>query len=518
MKNYSTKALHYAIHSVNNNTYRSFLKDINSFKSYQIVALQETLNELNHIKNYPIKNVAKLSYQEFSKSFKVSNYSDWKNQIEEQMETKKAIICSHTERYQPTSGSTHQIKWIPYNKLFLKQINRAASFWLSSLYEKHPSIKNGKHYWSLSWLPEAMRQKVQVNDNQLFPWAKRQLMKNVMAVNDDIINLPKMEQSQIATLVQLVCEENLSLISIWSPSFLLALLEKLESEKELLSKISKDGKWEQIPNFKFKTRPNIDKILEKYEGKELFQKIWPKLELISAWSTGNSKNYFEQLKSLFPNVESQGKGLWATEGVVTIPYQNEYLLAYKSHFYEFLDLETEKVLLPWEIKKDMLVSPIITTGNGLTRYHIEDILKVNGFVGECPTLEFISRKNTVDLVGEKLDFTTASKIISSFSKNNDCVCFIAQKKQDKAIYLLLTSNKESLNESFTNKLDEKLRENFHYNLAIESNQIMRSKVLYHPNPVQLYYKLCSQKGMIEGNIKIDPIIVIDEKINLEEEL
>ncbi len=99
----------------------------------------------------------------------------------------------------------------------------------------------------------------------------------------------------------------------------------------------------------------------------------------------------------------EGKGLWATEGVVTIPFAEQFSLSYQSHFYEFLLQDTVQAIPAWRLKKGDIVSPVITTGSGLTRYVIDDELEVIDFYHDVPCFRFLGRKITVDLVGEKLD-------------------------------------------------------------------------------------------------------------------
>ena len=145
--------------------------------------------------------------------------------------------------------------------------------------------------------------------------------------------------------------------------------------------------------------------------------IWPNLALISSWDTSSSKGWAEKLHAIFPHSGFQGKGLFATEGVVTFPMGDEYPLAFTSHFYEFEDLDTNEILCSWELKKDMRVRPIITTGNGLLRYQTKDMLLVTDFINQCPCLRFISRIDGVDMVGEKLSPDAAVKLIDHFSGN-----------------------------------------------------------------------------------------------------
>ena len=55
---------------------------------------------------------------------------------------------------------------------------------------------------------------------------------------------------------------------------------------------------------------------------------------------------------------------------------------------------------------------VVTTGGGLYRYPLRDVVEVVGFVNECPLLRFVGRARRVsDLVGEKLDESHVSRIL-----------------------------------------------------------------------------------------------------------
>src|SRR4029077_152120 len=66
---------------------------------------------------------------------------------------------------------------------------------------------------------------------------------------------------------------------------------------------------------------------------------WPHLRLISCWTSGNSARFIPELEQLFPGVEVQGKGLLATEGIVSFPELGHPAPspALTSHFLEFVD-------------------------------------------------------------------------------------------------------------------------------------------------------------------------------------
>ncbi|HAM4422406.1 TPA: GH3 auxin-responsive promoter family protein, partial [Escherichia coli] len=118
---------------------------------------------------------------------------------------------------------------------------------------------------------------------------------------------------------------NLAMMSVWSPTFALQLLERLESMQQDVVEVLQSGKWgSRQASLKEVTAPHSPEsaqaLIASSNGEQIdFKKLWPKLSLVSSWDTAGSKAWAEKLKEKLPNVQFEGKGLWATEGVVTIP-------------------------------------------------------------------------------------------------------------------------------------------------------------------------------------------------------
>ena len=112
-------------------------------------------------------------------------------------------------------------------------------------------------------------------------------------------------------------------------------------------------------------------------------------------------------------MEIHPKGLIATEGCVSFPLidRTGAALALRSHFFEFAEVDsfangrsnTENCRLAHELSRGRRYQVIITTGGGLYRYQLYDIVEVVGFVNQCPLLRFVGKSDCgSDLVGEKL--------------------------------------------------------------------------------------------------------------------
>ena len=87
----------------------------------------------------------------------------------------------------------------------MNEFDKAIAPWLVHMFEKYPKVLDGKHYWSLSWLPDELREQVQDTDDlSYFSWGKRILMKICMAVPSNMATAKTSKAAQLGALVSLV--------------------------------------------------------------------------------------------------------------------------------------------------------------------------------------------------------------------------------------------------------------------------------------------------------------------------
>lgn len=353
-------------------------------------------------------------WKTFTSTQPVTVYADWKQGIEQQMSRESPVLSSSpVSRYQPTSGSSSTIKWIPYTRQFLTELDGAIAPWMSDLYRQYPRIGHGRHYWSLSWLPTNMRRdsSAHLNDDmKLLSFGKRALMTHTQAVPEGVALAPSSDDAMFATLAHLAAAPDLAMLSVWSPTFALGLLENLARWREPLVEVLATGHWGHREDALAPLQAPFSRLaarkLAAWDGKlcsDFFRVLWPDLALVSAWGTAAAAPWANELRKWLPHADFQGKGLWATEGVITIPRGEHHVLAANSHVYEFEVPATGRIIAPWEAEPGQEVSPLITTGSGLLRYRLGDQLRVTGHIDGVPCLQFLGRGNTVDLVGEKTD-------------------------------------------------------------------------------------------------------------------
>lgn len=468
-------------------------------------------------------------WEDFASRVPITCYADWQLPIEEQMaQGSPRLIDSPVMRYQPTSGSSSAIKWIPYTRQFLGELDGAIAPWLGDLYARYPGVRQGAHYWSLSWLPNTMRQqgKGHINDDmKLLSGGKRWLATNTQAVPDSVSLAETSDDSMFASLAYLVARGDLSAMSVWSPTFALGLFEKMALWRDELQAVLRTGTWprerEPFPGMKAPRSSRGAAILASWDGRvssEFYRELWPNLALVSAWDTAAAAPWAEHLRSLLPQADFQGKGLWATEGVVTIPQGSDHVLAVNSHVYEFEDVASGSILAPWQLEVGQDVVPLMTTGSGLLRYRLGDRVRVSRFAGELPCLDFLGRDDGVDMVGEKISTVAVQQLLNTL-RWPAAVSPVVVLASDQAgrgghpCYTLLAESKpgstpednEQFARSLALQLEEGLKENFHYQLARNLGQLDPARCVCGPGVHASYINACRERGMIDGNIKLEAL-------------
>jgi hypothetical protein len=263
--------------------------------------------------------------------------------------------------FERTSGSTGAAKLIPYSREGLDDVRAAVLPWLADLVERFGIT--GRAYLSISPATRAAESvggvPVGLPDGAFLGHEAAAVLAEVTAVPFEVAAITDVARWRRETLRHLAAARDLELISVWSPTFLLRLLDDLGDPRAL----------------------------------------WPRLKVVSCWASGASKRFAEELAARVPQARLQPKGLLSTECVVTVPDRDDRpVLAHRG----FFELEREgRLHLAHELTPGATYEVIATTASGLYRYRTGDLVRVESAAG--PVLEFIGRAGLVsDLAGEKL--------------------------------------------------------------------------------------------------------------------
>ncbi|HXA79779.1 MAG TPA: GH3 auxin-responsive promoter family protein [Opitutaceae bacterium] len=356
------------------------------------------------------------NYAEFARRVPIVNYDDCESWIRRIMRGEQSVLTEEPVTHlAPTSGSSGARKLIPFNTSLQRSFSTAIGPWMVDLCQQHPSIILGPAYWSVTPIAnkaDTENSAVPVgfeDDGQYLGGVRRRLVDAVMAVPSAVRHVTKIDAFRRITLLLLLRQKELRLISIWHPSFLALLLDAMPAMwEELLSDIHSGGcsRLNGIPQstlmaLRLPANPRRAAELQRADPSRL-ETVWPMLRVVSCWGDAHAGLALADLARRIPHVTIQPKGLLATEAVITIPFSGKYPVALGSHFFEFID-ERGAIRQVHELRETGIYEVVVTTGGGLWRYRLGDQVEVTGFLERTPSLRFIGRAGLVsDRFGEKL--------------------------------------------------------------------------------------------------------------------
>lgn len=469
--------------------------------------------------------------REYQRAVPIASYDDFAPWIQRIMDGEQRVLTSEPVlMLERSSGSSGAAKYIPYTRSLRKEFQRAVGAWMLDLSKHHPALIIGSAYWSLT--PLARKREVTKgglavgfeNDTEYFGGFQRKALQTLMAVPDELARITDLDTSIYATLRFLLQAPSLAFVSVWHPSFLTILMEHLRLQSERLIADLRGGELRPptsvsngvlAPLKKYlrqqKTRAaHLHKVLQRKE-KLSPHDLWPNLEIISCWSDAAARSAVPTLQAQFPSARIQGKGLLATEGVVSIPMvsQDGCAAAVTSHFYEFTEDESASPKLLHELELGREYGVLLTTGGGLWRYRLGDRVRVVGHYERTPLLEFIGKEGEVsDLCGEKLNSIFVGDVLNELKSERVITADFAMLAPsfDKTPRYILFLHGRMEREDLDVLLDSKLKANSHYAYCRKLGQLARPVVFrVTGNPVESFLRRSSEMGQRTGSVKPTPL-------------
>ncbi len=455
----------------------------------------------------------------------LSTYDDYLPYIERIAEGEKNVLTAEpVKMFELSSGSTAASKMIPYTQTLQLEFGRGLSAWITDLFTHYPMLKSGLAYWSISPLIGERRQTrggipIGFEEDSAYLGLLGTWIESILTVPNIVKHISDVNTFRYVTLLFLLRCENLRLISVWNPTFLTLLLAPLSEWWESLLKDLHDGTLTSpVP-----LDPHIHRaLLKKLSHRQQrainvsqtkfnnYASIWPRLRLISCWADSASNSYAQELQAQFPNVTIQPKGLLATEAFVSFPLIGEMgnVLAVTSHYFEFLS-DDEDIYLAHQLEKGKTYSVVVTTGGGLYRYQLNDIVEVTGFYHQVPCLKFIGKRDRVsDYFGEKLSEQFVANVLQRlFEKHQLSPIFVmlAPDETSDFHYILFielpNQSRIELPNYLTIELDSALRENFHYDYCRRLGQLGEARIFQVTRGAEMYMQACRSRGQRLGDIK-----------------
>jgi hypothetical protein len=412
---------------------------------------------------------------------------------------------------EPTSGTSGGEKLIPYTASLRRQFQRGVAAWIADLFFHRPAVRAGRAYWSISPAlgpPRRTASGIPIgfeDDAAYLGQFEQFALRKLLVVPGDVARLADMTAFRAATLRHLLAAEDLALISVWSPTFLTALLSLL-TEPEAQARFF-DGRSQRLQAIWRSSASLPEKLRE----------TWPRLALISCWTDAASGQFVPEARRFFPGVEIQSKGLLATEGFVSFPLvgQPAPALALRCHFFEFEELTGGWIRLAHQLDRGGRYRVLVTTAGGLYRYHLRDEVEIVGFHQQCPLLQFVGRSGLVnDLVGEKLAEEHVRRVLEripslvSLIPRFQLLVPVLGRPPRYRLYLQASGNSRGDTEAIRAALQGGLEQNPYYRHAVAVGQLAPAEValLDSKEPAwMIYERRCLQRGQKCGGIK--PVVL-----------
>ena len=517
-------------------------------------AQRETLLRIlraNANTQYAIRNTpyAIRSISDFQRAFPLITYDDLAPEIERIAAGELGVLTSEPVRLlEPTSGSTAATKLIPYTDTLKAEFQRGIAPWVVRTFLHQPGLFAGPAWWSVTPVVARNRRSpggIPIGfeeESEYFGQAQSRLLRALMAVPAPVKLISDTAAFRYVTLLFLLRATHLRLISVWNPTFPLLVLQPLADWWPRLAADIEVGTLHPpaplAPELHShlaglnRADPRLAQRLRAicagadFAGDDgraaLYAQLWPRLALVSCWADANAAGYAARLARLFPQARLQPKGLLATEGFVSFPLDGHpgHALSLRSHFFEFLPVQSEEppglgkadspCLLAHQLETGGHYEVVITSGGGLYRYRLGDVVEVVGRYRQCPLIRFVGRAGAVsDWFGEKLNERHVARLLAESLARRGWQPHFAMLACDpqppQPAYVLFIEQPGAADaalHSLAAEVEAGLRENVHYAWCRQLGQLGPLRLCrVAQGGLEKYIAACVARGQRAGNVK-----------------
>ncbi len=341
-----------------------------------------------------------------------------------------------------TSGTTASRKLIPVTDAYLAAYRRGWNMWGVKMYRDNRGRRIAmRPIVQMGGDPEEFRTPAGIPCGNLSGYTamvQKRLIKRMYAV-PYVTGKIKDAKARYYVALRFSIGRNVSQLMAANPSTLVQLARTLDAEKEHLLRDLRDGTLRADLDIPPEVREYLARRAKRdaHRANELAavagklgrlypMDVWPSEgTVINCWTGGSMGPYLRQLPQYFGEPPIHDLGLLASEGRFTIPLSGgtaSGVLDIWSHYFEFIpesEIDSPKptVLGAHELREGGSYFILPTTAYGLYRYHISDLVRVTGFQGRTPLVEFLGKGHRfANLTGEKLSEYHVTKAMDAVAR------------------------------------------------------------------------------------------------------
>lgn len=482
--------------------------------------------------------------KKFQENVPPCDYEDLRPYVERHKNGEANVLFpSKPMMYATTSGTTKEPKWIPITDEYYSNVySKMSKLWLYSFMMHRPKV-----FYNVCTSIVGKATEGTAPDGTLYGSVSGvtrrdcpEFIKALYAESDQVYNISDYK-ARYYTIMRTGIEHDVHLVVTANPSTIVEMQNNVnEFFDAYVEDIEKGTLNENLPIapeirkiIAARFSPNPERAKELRELKAKYPNIlpkhyWPNLQVLTTWKCGNTHVYLDKFKDSFPkDMLHQEFGYFASEcraGLVMNGADDTVLFPHM-HYFEFISEEdlgkdnpTFLQLHELEVGKRYCI--YVTTFAGLYRYNMNDLVKVTGFYGTIPTIQFIQKVNgIISLTGEKLHERQFIEAVQQTEKEMNLYTkfFVGFADVDKSNYQLYyefadKSVDQAKAEEFTTVVDAKLKEiNIEYEAKRASFRVKDPEThILQEESFETYKARCIAQGSRDGQFKLN-LLMQDER-------
>ncbi len=474
------------------------------------------------------------SYAEFAEAVPVQTYEALRPYIEDQERTgEPALNAEQPVMYARTSGTTGEAKLIPVLRETIRQHKRSQAIQSYAQFSADAGAYYGRFLAIVSPAEEGV-----LDSGRPYGSTSGFMYENMPAVArmkyvlpHQVFGISDYDLKYCLILRLAVTYRNITHIACANPSTLVKLLSVLDSSRVSLLRDIEEGTFARADELSTDVRAAVDSRLSCTPSRlaELrrilasprptYAQLWPQLRLVSTWTGGSCRIPLASiLPALPPDTRIAELGYLSSElrgTLVADLEQNTGAPTVHENFFEFVerdhwdaDRPVFRTIEQIEQGKEYYIFP--TTGAGLYRYFMNDIVRVTGAFHATPTIEFVQKgKGVTNITGEKVYESQIIEAVRSTEQESGLVSefFMVLADADQAVYRLVVecaAPTERWRGHLLGTVESKLAEsNVEYAAKRASGRLRPLELLpVKPGTGEAYKQYCLEQGQREGQFKL----------------
>ena len=371
-------------------------------------------------------------------------------------------VGERVEMFLKTSGTTGPAKLLPVTASYVAEADAGRRIWVERMLADDDRNGDGIHLAIISPMHESRSPggiPVGSNTGRIF-MSQPSLVRAFAPVPYPVFSLPEFDLRYYLILRFAAGRHDVGTLTTANPSTVLLLCRKLMQEGESIADDIEAGRscsGDRAARLaaasfgEFVERGEAEAAMRRWskpdrkragavrralaEGAEgVLARLWPKLTTVNCWLGGHAPFYIRQLEPYLAKgagrLPLRDPGFSASEGFFGVPMGAETaegVLHVRGAFMEFVpEGETpERTLLAHELEVGGRYELIVSTGGGLWRYAMRDVVEVTGHYRATPLVRFLHKAgNILSITGEKVTeshaVAAATRLSERFAIENAC--------------------------------------------------------------------------------------------------